>query len=547
MHNAPAYLIQFVFDPASPVADWPGLEGRPALTWHKEGQVAVRGTGTPDCVRLSADRLTVVLGSVPDPSPSPQNGDDAYCAELARAFAADGVDALVGAQHHGAALIRGDAILVARDFPGTTPINYARTPGGWAISSHCELLLALLGADAEPDPEVFEAFRASAWVPRGRSLFRGIETVAPGTCLRFTAGGVEPVGRFTWGAEPGAASLATLDAAADRLDEIFGRCIARSAGAATRVGVALSGGIDSSYLLARACDVLGSRRIRAYTFGFGEDDSQVIAARQVATHLGVELAVTFVEPEDLPELLHQIVDIVEAPLGRDHFPGILKGFGSASGQIEVLLEGFGADPLFGGIYGYRKIVAKDATRICRTDPVVHEIVERPDLPACDTASSSESVSPVRDLMGKYIGAINGHIALKARLYHAACGARMALPYFDRELVEYAEALPDRFKVGEAGDKLAMRHAAARYLPLALANRPKGVTRLRHDAALWSVIVELAERLLRESPWCAGLFFTEGSVAPVLRASKNPDRTTSDLYRLWYIVSTHLWSRRFLRR
>jgi asparagine synthase (glutamine-hydrolysing) len=159
--------------------------------------------------------------------------------------------------------------LLARDQLGARPLHLHMGGGCLAFASETRNLTRLLPASPAPDETALCEWLC-AGAPSGDStLFRGIRTLAPATCVELTADGASAPRRY-WAPRYRAPDPISADEASHAVRESVFRAVKRRADEGPNTGVLLSGGIDSASVAATAATVLGdaSRPRRAYTVTF---------------------------------------------------------------------------------------------------------------------------------------------------------------------------------------------------------------------------------------------------------------------------------------
>jgi len=248
-----------------------------------------------------------------------------------------------------------DLVLV-RDGMGVKPLYYAQTSGGLAFASELKAILQCRAVDRSPDPAAAACYVRYLWCPAPRTLARGVRRLEPGTALRVQQGRVtdkwhflKPLARrvHTPAPSPQEASQAvraSLEAAVDRQSV-----------ADVEVGAFLSGGLDSSALVALACGQMDGERLPCFTIAFrGPDEASdgfaqdLPYAQALARDLPIDLHAIEVGPEMIDELATMIYHLDEpqadpAALHVLHIARLARAHG-----IKVLLSGTGADDIFAG-------------------------------------------------------------------------------------------------------------------------------------------------------------------------------------------------------
>jgi asparagine synthase (glutamine-hydrolysing) len=246
-------------------------------------------------------------------------------------------------------------LLLARDPIGEKPVYWAERGGRLVFGSEIKAVLAHPAVEAEVDADAVAPYFANLVTPAPSTLFAGIRKLEPGTILRCRREGAR-ISRYaplTPGREFDPSD--SLDAAAARVRELFDTSIDDRLMSDVPVGVLLSGGLDSTALVASLS--ARGRSLPSFSIGYAgrhrgeERDHARRVARQFGTEhhefeLGEDQALGF-----LPDLIHHqdepLGDPVAMPL---HF---VCGLARRQG-VKVVLGGEGADELFWGYPWYAK-------------------------------------------------------------------------------------------------------------------------------------------------------------------------------------------------
>lgn len=252
-------------------------------------------------------------------------------------------------------------LLLARDRFGQKPLFYARLGDAWVFASEIKALLANPDLPAEVDDEAVDSLLTTQFVPSPRSFYRSIHRLEAATALTIPLQGEARSRRF-WAPRPAREEM-PFEAALEQVDHLFTAAVRRQRVADVPLGVFLSGGIDSSLVLAKLTEH-GGPKLQAFCMGFGHKSyDEVPHARVAAARFGAQLheiemrADDFARPERVVEMFDEpFVDVAALPteaLCRVARP-----------TITVALTGDGGDELFGG-YEHHVV----AYWLARTDPL----------------------------------------------------------------------------------------------------------------------------------------------------------------------------------
>lgn len=353
---------------------------------------------------------------------------------------------------------------LARDRFGEKPLYYGWQGRAFLFASELKALRAWPGFNPEIDRDALAAYLRHNYIPEPYSIYRGIVKLTPGSWLTLsprTPPGELPPPRPYWSLIEAAARgrddpFVGADAdAVDALDATLRRSVAERMVADVPLGAFLSGGIDSSIVVA-LMQAQSTRPVRTFTIGFtvpGYDEAPY--ARAVAAHLGTEHTELYVSPEETRAVIPELPTIYDEPFADSSQIPTYLVCALARRHVTVAMSGDAGDELFAGYQRYTTAVQlwRRQTRLPRA---VRRVIAR----------LLQSVAP---------------------------------PVWDRAFTAFGPLLPSRIRQPRPGDKL---HKLATLLtidePLAMYQRlvslwhePERVVSGARERAL---IPELAARL-----------------------------------------------------
>jgi asparagine synthase (glutamine-hydrolysing) len=253
------------------------------------------------------------------------------------------------------------ALTLARDRLGEKPLYYGRVngpAGPFLFASELKAMREYPGFDPEIDREALALMLRYLVVPAPWSIHRGISKLRPGCMLTLTPGATAPLVEEYWsGAEVARAGAAdplglAPQAAVDRLEQVLERALGRQMMADVPLGAFLSGGVDSSIVVA-IMQKLSSRPVKTFTIGFHEDDyNEAVHAKAVARHLGTDHTELYVTAAQAMDVVPRLPAMYDEPFAdSSQIPTHLIS-ALARRQVTVALSGDGGDELFGGYNRY---------------------------------------------------------------------------------------------------------------------------------------------------------------------------------------------------
>ncbi len=264
-------------------------------------------------------------------------------------------------------------LVLARDRAGEKPLFYRLAGGRLHFASELKALFADPALPRVLDPGALDAYLAFGYVPGSACLVDGMAKLAPGSVLTFDLeSGRSSVNRY-WALPAPPTAAASPDDLAAELEGLLATAVSEQLVADVPVGVLLSGGIDSSLVVALAARA-SRRPVRTFTISFpghGAFD-EAPYARLVADHFGTEhheLVAESASLDLLPALVHQY----DEPIADSSMLPTFLVSRLIRPHCTVALGGDGGDELFGGYHLYQVGLAQDRVRRWLPSPVRHLI------------------------------------------------------------------------------------------------------------------------------------------------------------------------------
>jgi asparagine synthase (glutamine-hydrolysing) len=250
-------------------------------------------------------------------------------------------------------------MLVARDGFGVKPLYYATTPRGFLFASELKAIIAAEDVSRELDPIAIHEYVAYLWSPAPRTPLRDVRKLAPGEAMIVRGGAIARQWTFydlPYGQPP---LDEPEDVIADRVRDTFREAVRRQLVSDVPVGAFLSGGLDSSAIVAMMRAEQPDAPIVCYTMDFrGGADSgapdDLPYARRVAAHLGVDLRAIEGGPSMIDQLGRMVWHLDEPQGDPAPINSMLIADAAQRDGIKVLMSGTGGDDIFSG---YRRHVA----------------------------------------------------------------------------------------------------------------------------------------------------------------------------------------------
>lgn len=256
---------------------------------------------------------------------------------------------------------------LARDRLGEKPLYYGRMGQSVLFASEPQALWEHPDWVGEIDRGALALLMRHNYIPAPHSVFRGVRKLLPGSiCVIGLDRSAEAIERY-WapgelGREPFTGSA---EEAVDALDRLLRETLSGQMLADVPLGAFLSGGIDSSTIVA-LMQAMSARAVQTFSIGFEDPDyDEAPHARAIARHLGTEHHELVVSNRDMLDVVPRLAHIYAEPFADSSQIPTLLVAQMARRQVTVALSGDGGDELFAGYTRYRQIerLARTAGRI----------------------------------------------------------------------------------------------------------------------------------------------------------------------------------------
>lgn len=250
-------------------------------------------------------------------------------------------------------------LTLARDRLGEKPLYYGWSGDTFLFGSELKALRAHPCWRGEIDREALAGYMRYGYVPLPQSIYRGIAKLLPGAWLILPVGAtaaVSPAPTYYWRALNVAHTSMRADlndtTAIAELDALLRRAISGQMLADVPLGAFLSGGVDSSVVVA-LMQAQSARPVRTFTIGFDESGyDEARHAKAVAAHLGTEHTELYLSSQDALDVIPRLSQMYDEPFGdSSQIPTHLVA-AMARQHVAVALSGDGGDELFGGYNRY---------------------------------------------------------------------------------------------------------------------------------------------------------------------------------------------------
>ncbi len=454
-------------------------------------------------------------------------------------------------------------LFLARDRFGIKPLYYAADAARFCFASNMQALLAAGGIDTGINPVgLHHQFTLHAVIPAPHTILSGVKKLPPAHSLLIEANGRQLQRRY-W-------SLPATRPEMPRSDDEWLAAIHESLRAAVRrrneiadvpVGVLLSGGLDSSLLVALLAET-GASEINTFSVGFEDTPQEAGSEFEFSDMVAKKYATRHhryrVPNAEVLQRLPEAVDAMAEPMfGQDAIAFYLLAE-QVSQKIKVVQSGQGADELFGGYFWYPRMMAETAgsavERFARHyfDRDHAEFLQMISADYCGSDYSSQLVARLLAEPGAETfmdGVLRMDVTTlivddpvkRVDNMTMAWGLEARVPFLDHELVELAAQSPPQLRLREGG-KYPLKAMARGLLPDAVIDRPKGYFPMPALKYVRGEFLDLMRDIL-DSQRCRERGLYQRAYVEMLLDAPEQHHTRLQGSKLWHLALLEFWLQR----
>lgn len=487
------------------------------------------------------------------------------------------------------------SLFIARDRMGIKPVYYTIRDNTFIFGSEIKSLLEHPSVTGSLDHQALAAYLSLKYVPAPMTMFEGITSLPPAHCLTIKDGKIESQ-RYWDVSYRKPAEQKTEDEYTDQLHELLRESVGLRLRSDVPFGAFLSGGIDSSIIVALMAEQL-TDPVNTFSVGFagGNEADELPYAKLVADRFKCQHHTLTIEARHFIDYAENVLWHLDQPIADQATVATHMVAKLARRNVKMVLTGEGGDELFAG---YARYVGNRYEKLFRPLPAfAGKFIRRGAdllpgmrrgkialgaLTQSDEATRLANWFPMfsddfkDDLMSKSLRTFDcpSSIYFKQelercdathsldRMLHTDCnlwlpdylllrGDKLTManslearvPLLDHHLVEFAAALPPEYKLNGTNRKHLLKRVASRYLPDEIVYRRKQGfpipidTWLRNEAKPMMTDLLSAEKISQR-----GLFNTNTVMRLVSRHCKG---THDHAGELWGLMSIEMWMQKFV--
>ena len=485
-------------------------------------------------------------------------------------------------------------LLLARDRAGKKPLFYARAGDTFLFASEVKAILRHPRVASAPNVAAVPHYFVFGYPPPGATFYRDVHELPPAHHLVLEEDGTARVTRY-WGVSFAPVSPAPPESEAiARVRELVTDAVRKRLVADVPVGAFLSGGLDSSVVVALMARLTGAP-VRTFSLGFAGDPAfdETPWARRVAAHCGTEHTEFVVEPSAVG-LIERLVHHHDGPFGDSSAIPTFLVSELTRRHVTVALTGDGGDEIFAGYPRFQASVAAEwlprplgrlgawvasavpeprgyhhplrkarrffaaaslplLARLREWNAVFGDDVDRllrretweaagavPDFPD-DVVAGARGLGPLAQVLQvNFRTYLPGDLLVKADRCSMAHGLEGRSPFLDTALVEYVAGLPDTMKLRRGTTKYVLKRAFADLLPPEIVARGKRGFGVPLGAWFRGPLDAYVDDLLVVPGARASAYVDPAYVRRLLAEHRSGYRDHG--HRLWSLLTFEIWLR-----
>ena len=453
-------------------------------------------------------------------------------------------------------------MFVARDRIGIKPLYFSHDQKNFLFASNTQSLLASKLVDTDINPIALQyMYTLHAVVPAPYTIFKGIHKLKPAHYLWVDLQGkIEEFQYWSLDAENKHSDWADADwrdAIEDKLRTAVRR---RLLAADVPVGVLLSGGLDSSLIVALAHEE-GIKDLQTFSIGFEdqpeEKGSEFEFSDQVVARYQTNHFKYLIENGQALTRLPEAVSQMSEPLFGQDAIGFYLLSEQVSKQVRVVQSGQGADEVFGGYFWYPQMAeSKERDPLLRFSQYYFDR-DYPEL--CDTFAPKFQMD---DIVGEYVrdqltkpyattyldqvfrfdttSLIVDDPVKRVDNMTMAHGLEARVPFLDHELVELAASMPEHYKLMHGG-KGILKEIARGKIPDSIIDRPKAYFPMPALKYVRGEFYDMMHSALTSEKAKSRGIFNPKYVDRLLNHPESPDNFTRiQGSKLWHSALLEIW-------
>ena len=486
-------------------------------------------------------------------------------------------------------------LVLTRDRVGIKPLYYTVYNGQLLFASEIKALLTERDVPRRIDYDALQAYLRVRYVPAPKTMFQGIYKLLPGHQMVIQQGHIrtEPYWDLTFSDEP-----LSERQCLDELEKLFAEVCQQHLMSDVPFGVFLSGGLDSSAVVATMRRLLKTAPM-TFTVGYSGSDgiNEFDYSRLVSEHVGTAHHEVMLSPQQFSDWIPKLTWHLDEPVGDSACVPLFFLAQRAKQHATVLHSGEGADEILGGYSIYKKMLLLSRLHssplgamaglfdrvggVTLVGGKLGRYVHQTALPLEDRYRGVSSLfldgiktdvvnqelrttptknSFLEDTFQAYFQRVRSTTELNQMLYvdtktwlpddllvkadkmTMAASIELRVPFLDHRMIEFAAKLPMALKIKNGETKYLLKKVMEPYLPMAVIYRPKKGFPVPIRQWFQQGLAQMAQDLVLNKQSTVSKFINGRVAADMLHAHQEGQIDAAD--ELWSLVVLEQWCRTF---
>lgn len=449
-----------------------------------------------------------------------------------------------------------DRLILCRDRLGKKPLYYWWNGKRLVFASEIKSLMECSYIDKEVNMDGYSNYLAFQYVPGAETIVKNVYRLPPGHMLILEHDNIT-VKRYwnLYDIKPQSWSGSEAEAC-EKLKELLAESVSLRLISDVPVGVLLSGGLDSSSVVAMM-SVAGAKEIKTFSVGFGEKDDELGYAKIIAERFQTDHHEFTIKPDNLMNLLEKIVWHLDEPIADGGAFATFLVSEVVKDYVKVILVGEGADELFCG-YSWHKMASpyfdffpkavkkrlyfylNTFYRGWENYPVVYKKFE-------DMFDAGDGSGDFLSMMSFFEmqNLLPNCLLMKVDKMTMAHSIEARAPFLDHKLLEFVVALPREYKINGLTGKYILRKAMEGILPQEIVERKKRGFLIPLDKWMESGLKWYANEVLMDDSSFSKNFLGNEMLCKLFRPQRGLRRIEYNIL-LWRLLIFEVWYRFYIK-
>lgn len=491
---------------------------------------------------------------------------------------------------------RKQELFIARDRLGIKPLYYMQYSGRFLLASEVKSILSMIKERPPVDTSLIDGYMSFGYVLGDNTLHKGIKKLLPGHYMVYSRNGMR-IERY-WDLDFSSGSDKGLEYYVERLKELLNNSIDIRLRSDVPLGIFLSGGLDSSSVVALLAPRV-TKRLKTFSvaYDFGHKYDETSYSRIVAEKFDTDHHEIFITPNDFRDFIPGYIRHMDEPVTESAAISLYYLSVETEKHVTVVLSGEGSDELFAGydFYVYNRVIERYrrlmgdrlGNLLCRAgcgmlpygkiqkyltmgqqrledryrgistyDESTKVKLYREEFRNDLNVGASRLAPFIEELFKKtehcdplsrmlYFDTktwLVDDLLIKADRMSMAASLELRVPFLDHRLVEFAATVPSKYKIRGNNTKYLLKKAMENLLPDIIINRKKMGFPTPLEIMFKKELFDYAADMLLSNETRIREYFDQGYIGRILEEHRSGSASHHKL--IWQLVVLEEWHKQF---